>query len=125
MQLRFTTTGAKTSMNTIFDCSRVKGDKEPKLDLSARLHLTRGCADFSMEKICYADKASSTQTKKCATKLDIITHHSNSNYLYWGFIPFFCAKKNCLPNSSGIEKQKGELFAYQSFVIRLLDLPKK
>ena len=72
MQLRFTTTGAKTSMNTIFDCSRVKGDKEPKLDLSARLHLTRGCADFSMEKICYADKASSTQTKKCATKLDII-----------------------------------------------------
>ena len=76
MQLRFTTTGAKTSMNTIFDCSRVKGDKEPKLDLSARLHLTRGCADFSMEKICYADKASSTQTKKCATKLDIITHHT-------------------------------------------------
>ena len=121
MQLRFTTTGAKTSMNTIFDCSRVKGDKEPKLDLSARLHLTRGCADFSMEKICYADKASSTQTKKCATKLDIIPIICIGDL----HIPFFSAKKNCLPNRSGIEKPKGELFAYQSFVIRLLDLPKK
>ena len=120
MQLRFTTTGAKTSMNTIFDCSRVKGDKEPKLDLSARLHLTRGCADFSMEKICYADKASSSSNEEVCNK----TRYYH-NYLYWGFIPFFSAKKNCLPNRSGIEKQKGELFAYQSFVIRLLDLPKK
>ena len=55
-------------MNTIFDCSRVKGDKEPKLDLSARLHLTRGCADFSMEKICYADKASSSSNEEVCTK---------------------------------------------------------
>ena len=75
---------------------------------------------FPWKKICYADKAFKVCNK---TRY----YQTSFNYLYWGFIPFFQLKRLVCRSDQGYEKRywrkvmvSGELFAYQSFVIRLL-----
>ena len=124
VQLRFTT-GAKTSMRSTIFCTVVsKATKNLNLIyplVCTSLNKLEVVQIFPWKKYVMLTKP----PPNCATKLDIIKHHS---IICIGDLSlFFQLKRLVCRSDQGWAKRywrkvmvSGELFAYQSFVIRLL-----